>query len=83
MLSKEGHYLKGSSATLGMHHVSSTCEKIQRYGKKENLDGSPEPDEELCLKRIEEVLPIVKEQCEAVKERLEKFYNITYDVKFV
>ncbi|KAK6405435.1 Phosphorelay intermediate protein, partial [Oleoguttula sp. CCFEE 5521] len=31
-LSQLGHFLKGSSATLGMTKVKDSCEKIQHYG---------------------------------------------------
>lgn len=60
-LSSLGHFLKGSSATLGLVKIRDGCENIQRYGKKENTDGSPLPDEEKCLKLIDETLKKVKE----------------------
>jgi len=31
-LSELGHFLKGSSATLGLTKVKDSCEKIQHYG---------------------------------------------------
>ncbi|KAI1430670.1 hpt domain-containing protein [Xylaria sp. CBS 124048] len=61
-LCRLGHFLKGSSATIGLAKVRDSCEKIQRYGKKENADGSPEPDEELCLTNIGSTLNIVKSE---------------------
>ncbi|KAH7160645.1 putative histidine phosphotransferase HPT1p [Dactylonectria macrodidyma] len=70
-----GHFLKGSSATLGLVKVRDGCEKIQRYGKKENLDGTPEEDEELCLKRIDEALKAVKTDYNEVEDVLRKYYN--------
>ncbi|TDZ31192.1 Multistep phosphorelay regulator 1 [Colletotrichum sidae] len=76
-LSSLGHFLKGSSATLGLVKVRDSCEKIQRYGKKENEDGSPEKDEELCLKRITETLESLKTEYEDAEKILKKFYNTT------
>ncbi|KPM45722.1 hypothetical protein AK830_g808 [Neonectria ditissima] len=70
-----GHFLKGSSATLGLVKVRDGCEKIQRYGKKENPDGSPEPDEEICLKRIDEALNLVKTDFAEVEKALRKYYK--------
>ncbi|KAF7546794.1 hypothetical protein G7Z17_g8183 [Cylindrodendrum hubeiense] len=70
-----GHFLKGSSATLGLVKVRDGCEKIQRYGKNENLDGSPEKDSELCLKRIGEALKAVKTDFAEVETVLRKYYN--------
>lgn len=73
-LSSLGHFLKGSSATLGLVRVRDGCEKIQRFGKKENVDGSPEPDEELCLSRIDEALKVVKTDYKDVQETLQRYY---------
>lgn len=74
-LSNLGHFLKGSSATLGLVKVRDGCEKIQRYGKNENEDGSPEDDDDLCLKRTDEVLETVKTEYFDVEEKLQKFYD--------
>ncbi|RYP63597.1 hypothetical protein DL771_009205 [Monosporascus sp. 5C6A] len=76
-LSRLGHFLKGSSATLGLKKVKDSCEKIQRYGKKENLDGSPQIDEELCLSRITETLKEVKVEYAEAEKTLKKFFNAT------
>ncbi|KFA61621.1 hypothetical protein S40285_06203 [Stachybotrys chlorohalonatus IBT 40285] len=74
-LSSLGHFLKGSSATLGLNHVRDGCEKIQRYGKLENVDGTPEPDEELCLERIKEALKAVKTDYQDVEKTLKRYYD--------
>src|SRR5712671_7481104 len=34
-LSSLGHFLKGSSAALGVTHVRASCEEIQNYGKQQ------------------------------------------------
>ncbi|EJP64052.1 hypothetical protein ACQRIT_000991 [Beauveria bassiana] len=74
-LSSLGHFLKGSSATLGLVRVRDGCEKIQRFGKLENEDGSSEPDAELCLERIREALATVKTDYQAAEIRLREFYK--------
>lgn len=74
-LSRLGHFLKGSSATLGLTKVKDSCEKIQRYGKKENEDGSPELDETLCLSRITETLSVVKTEYEEAETVLNTFFG--------
>ncbi|KAF9877792.1 hpt domain-containing protein [Colletotrichum karsti] len=76
-LSQLGHFLKGSSATLGLVKVRDSCEKIQRYGKKENEDGSPEKDEKLCLDQITKTLEALKTEYEDAEKILKKFYNTT------
>lgn len=51
-LSSLGHYLKGSAAALGLNTISTQCERIQNYGKKDNFDNfevstdEPEPEPE-------------------------------------
>ncbi|KAL6887005.1 histidine phosphotransferase HPT1 [Trichoderma evansii] len=73
-LSELGHFLKGSSATLGLVKVRDGCEKIQRYGKQENLDGSPEKDVKVCLEQIKSALATVKTDYEKVEKGLRSFY---------
>lgn len=74
-LSELGHFLKGSSATLGLVKVRDGCEKIQRYGKQENLDGSPENDVQVCLDQIKKALTAVKSDYEEVETGLRNFYK--------
>lgn len=74
-MSSLGHFLKGSSATLGLVRVRDGCEKIQRYGKKENVDGSAEPDVELCLTRIADALAAVKADYADVEQTLRNYYQ--------
>jgi HPt (histidine-containing phosphotransfer) domain-containing protein len=74
-LSSLGHFLKGSSATLGLTKVKDSCEKIQHYGQKKDEEGTTDvDDEELCLKRIKETLETVKEEYEECEKVLKKYY---------
>ncbi|KAI1825687.1 signal transduction histidine kinase [Xylaria intraflava] len=70
-----GHFLKGSSATIGLTKVKDSCEKIQRYGKKENTDGTPQPNEERCLSNIRSTLEVVKSEYADGRTILENFLN--------
>jgi len=75
-LSSLGHFLKGSSATLGLTKVKDSCEKIQHYGQKKDDDGTKdEPDEEKCLSKIEVTLKAVREEYQEVKIVLKKFFG--------
>jgi osomolarity two-component system phosphorelay intermediate protein YPD1 len=75
-LSSLGHFLKGSSATLGLTKVKDSCEKIQHYGQKKDEAGTEdEPDEAKCLARIKETLVAVKEEYAEVEKVLRKFYG--------
>lgn len=74
-LSKLGHFLKGSSATLGFNKVRDECEKIQHYGHKKNETGEvDEPDEDKCLRLINESLVEAKRAYEAVNALMKTYY---------
>lgn len=74
-LSSLGHFLKGSSATLGLTKVKDSCEKIQHFGQKRNAEGTDdEPDEEKCLKLISESLVAVKSEYKEAEGFLRKFF---------
>lgn len=74
-LSKLGHFLKGSSATLGLTKIKDSCEKIQRYGKKEKEDGSPLDDEKVCLEKITATLETVKKEYDEAEKILNDFFG--------
>jgi len=75
-LSSLGHFLKGSSATLGLTKVKDSCEKIQHFGQKKDETGTEdEPDEKKCLEKIKETLATVKEEYAEVEKVLKKFFQ--------
>ncbi|RJE17745.1 Phosphotransmitter protein Ypd1 [Aspergillus sclerotialis] len=77
-LSSLGHFLKGSSATLGLNKVKEACEKIQHYGAGKDETGTvAEPDESASLKNIEVTLKEAKEDYSEVETFLRKFYGET------
>ncbi|KAK5661445.1 hypothetical protein OQA88_11346 [Cercophora sp. LCS_1] len=75
-LSRLGHFLKGSSATLGFTKIKDSCQIIQQYGHHLNVDGSPEADDSVCLKRITEALKAVKVDKEELKKKMDKFFRL-------
>jgi len=74
-LSSRGHFLKGSSATLGFNKIRDNCQIIQQFGHKLNVDGTPEPDEEVCLKKVKEALKAVKVDTAELEKRMKKFFG--------
>jgi osomolarity two-component system phosphorelay intermediate protein YPD1 len=75
-LSSLGHFLKGSSATLGFTKVKDECEKIQHYGHKLNETGEvEEPDEAKCLRLIRQSLAEAKNAYEVVNVLMKRFYG--------
>lgn len=75
-LSAEGHFLKGSSATLGLNKVKDSCERIQHYGQHKDETGTiEEPDDAKCLGRIKKTLDLVKVEYAEVEKVLRRFYH--------
>jgi len=74
-LSSLGHFLKGSSATLGFNKIRDSCQVIQQYGHKLKVDGTAEPDEAVCLEKIADALRTVKVDTEALKEQMKEFFH--------
>ncbi|KAI6250468.1 Multistep phosphorelay regulator 1 [Erysiphe necator] len=76
-LSSLGHFLKGSSATLGLTKVKNSCEKIQHFGQKKDQEGiADEDDEDKCLKRIEETFQTLKKDYVEAVNILKTFFGI-------
>ncbi|KAI9753275.1 MAG: hypothetical protein M4579_005248 [Chaenotheca gracillima] len=74
-LSALGHFLKGSSATLGLTKVKDSCEKIQHLGAgKEETGQHQEPDEDKLLARIKEILGEVISDYRDAERSLKAFY---------
>ncbi|KAL4891061.1 signal transduction histidine kinase [Aspergillus ambiguus] len=74
-LSSLGHFLKGSSATLGLTKVKEACEKIQHFGAQKDETGTTdEPDDSVSLKNIEKTLGQAKEDYREVEKFLRKYY---------
>lgn len=59
-LSELGHFLKGSSAALGVFKVQSSCEKIQNFGRLRNDDVTI-TEAEAIVKIRESILRAKKE----------------------
>lgn len=76
-LSSLGHFLKGSSATLGLSKVRDACERIQHLGQRKsdaNAQEGTHPDE-WYLARLAEVISQVKADVHVVERMLKTFYG--------
>ncbi|KAF1991497.1 histidine containing phosphotransmitter protein [Aulographum hederae CBS 113979] len=75
-LSSLGHFLKGSSATLGLAKVKDSCEKIQHYGAKKDASGTTdEPDDEVSLDRLKKIIAQAKAEFKDAEKILRRFYH--------
>lgn len=75
-LSALGHFLKGSSATLGFVKVKEQCERIQHFGAKKDETGTVDiEDEDYCLVMIEDALAEAKKTFREVASLMRQYYG--------
>lgn len=75
-LSALGHFLKGSSATLGLTKVKDSCEKIQHFGAMKDETGThDETDKEKCLSNCKKTIEQAQGEFKEVEKLLKKFYH--------
>jgi osomolarity two-component system phosphorelay intermediate protein YPD1 len=74
-LSELGHFLKGSSATLGLTKVKDSCEKIQHYGQLKDDSGTKDITEEQAQEKLGTIIQQAKTEFTDVKEILKEFYK--------
>lgn len=73
-LSSLGHFLKGSSAALGIIRVQASCEKMQHYGNLRDEEAGESLSEDEALKRIKGLLADCKRDYEAAMVWMKKLY---------
>ncbi|EMF17137.1 phosphotransmitter protein Ypd1, partial [Sphaerulina musiva SO2202] len=75
-LSALGHFLKGSSATLGLTKVKDSCEKIQHFGARKDETGNKDvEDDEVSLKSCEKSIKQAEKDFKEAETLLRKFYH--------
>lgn len=73
-LSSLGHFLKGSSAALGVSKVQASCEKIQHYGELRDEEEDKDLTNEEALAKIDSLLGTVKEEYAVAEKALKAWY---------
>lgn len=74
-LSTLGHFLKGSSAAVGVIKVRDSCEVMQHYGKSHDADGVSKLSQEVALEKLTNTLRDVKVQYKEAEKALKIFYD--------
>ncbi|MCJ1460264.1 hypothetical protein MMC28_010643 [Mycoblastus sanguinarius] len=75
-LSSLGHFLKGSSATLGLTKVKDSCEKIQHFGARKDEHGNnTRGDDQHFLGLTQATLEKVKVEYAEAERILKQFYR--------
>lgn len=77
-LSSLGHFLKGSSAALGIIKVQNSCEKMQHYGNLRDEEVGAALSEDEALKRIKSLLVDCKRDYAVASRYLRQLYA-SYD----
>ncbi|KAF8798836.1 histidine-phosphotransfer domain, HPT domain-containing protein [Phlegmacium glaucopus] len=73
-LSTLGHFLKGSSAAIGLVKVQASCEKIQHYGSKRDEEAKKDLKREDALDKIKSQLGQLRVEYAEAKQSLEDFF---------
>ncbi|ODN77893.1 hypothetical protein L202_05000 [Cryptococcus amylolentus CBS 6039] len=74
-LSSLGHFLKGSSAALGIIKVQASCEKMQHYGNLRDEEAGADLKPADALERIAGLLRACKRDYKAAKTWMENLYE--------
>ncbi|ORX71489.1 histidine phosphotransferase [Linderina pennispora] len=74
-LSELGHFLKGSSASIGVKRVRDCCEHIQQLGRLRGSDGQGQVDEDTALREIGAELVEGRSEYRKAREFLRFFYE--------
>ncbi|GBE85272.1 hypothetical protein SCP_0704590 [Sparassis crispa] len=74
-LSSLGHFLKGSSAALGVSKVQASCEQIQHYGQLRDEEHAIDLQPPAALALIGPLLSRVKSEYATAEAWLKKWYE--------
>jgi len=74
-LSSLGHFLKGSSAALGIIKVQDSCEKMQHYGNLRDEEVGRTLTEDEALKLIKGLLSNCKRDYSVASRWLKRLYG--------
>lgn len=74
-LSSLGHFLKGSSAALGVQKVQASCESIQHLGHLRDPESGKDIPKEAALAKIGPILSRVRTEYAAAEIWLRKWFQ--------
>ena len=75
-LNNLGHFLKGSSATLGLQRIAWICEIIQNLGKRQSIENIPEDsDDQVYRDAIAVTLDQARHEFILARKELSYYYK--------
>ncbi|KAJ3065118.1 hypothetical protein HDU98_011479 [Podochytrium sp. JEL0797] len=76
-LGRLGHFMKGSSAAVGLKKVRATCEQIQNCARNVDAGGKPLTlSSEEQLKKLGVLVPDTEKHSIEAEEWLKRFYKL-------
>jgi len=74
-LSSLGHFLKGSSAALGVSRVQASCEKIQHYGQLRDEELGTDLSVQEANEKIKHLLVVVQADYRVAEQWLRDWFD--------
>ncbi|KAF9396156.1 hypothetical protein BGX21_009656 [Mortierella sp. AD011] len=74
-LSQLGHFLKGSSAALGLKKIKASCEKLQLYGNCKDAEGTGTITEDEAKDLIRPLLTQMREEYDEAQLYLKALFS--------
>lgn len=74
-LSSLGHFLKGSSAALGVSRVQISCERMQHYGSLRDEEADVDLTPDTALAKITSLLALVQEEFKDAEKWLRDWFK--------
>ncbi|QEU61110.1 Ypd1 [Kluyveromyces lactis] len=74
-LGQLGHFLKGSSASLGLQRIAWVCERIQNYGQKREGSGITDDN---YIQLIQNSLDLARKEFDSAKNELGQYYKTQF-----
>ncbi|KAI8605957.1 signal transduction histidine kinase [Dissophora ornata] len=74
-LSRLGHFLKGSSAALGLTKVKESCEQLQHYGNRKDATGANIITNDEAERLIRALLTQMRSEYDEAESYLKDFYD--------
>ncbi|KAG8687853.1 hypothetical protein FRC09_013245 [Ceratobasidium sp. 395] len=74
VLSAKGHFLKGSSAALGVKKVQESCEHVQHYGAKRDEIAGIDLTATQALRRVTLIMPRLERDYALAEKWLRNYY---------
>ncbi|KAG0241347.1 signal transduction histidine kinase [Mortierella sp. GBAus27b] len=74
-LTRLGHFLKGSSAAMGLVKVRGSCERLQHFGERKDAEGVATITDKEAEVLIQALLVQMQKECKEAQDYLTALYE--------